>query len=548
MLAYAKGSTLVVANAGDVRAVLASNDASRGLVAKPLSTDHNAKHESEQARLTAAHPNEPDVFKCKLHRNSTRVKSCRVRGILQPTRALGDFAFKYEEFNTLHASFQNGGDGFVIPQPYTPPYILADPETQVHTLTDADQFLILGSDGLWGSLSNEEAVEIVANYASRGVHFRAAQALVNRVIAKKVEKKNHTASPIEILWSTIKCQSKTLLRERLAAFMGPRPDGQTRDEFRMAYLEHIADEVIAVPNRAQQADYYIPNEVFYPLFAKKAVMVLRKIASDTNIDEAKWYNTLRECAGTDLVLHIRLSNRTFLVCCLKKRETYEDNLRANARRMGGEWRRSACMWNKQPSEDDYRNRIMDVVGQPATKWTPTKSDIQTYCRALSVDPHGNVTSRLVSFMERVDDVIDENGLRQQLKDPTMLRTFVKVVAAHVTPSYLRDRVDELMKTVPANDLVAFAGILREQLDRTHNKTTKGAALQNMRRWPTKLFETSGNPEKIAHVQQVDTSSQNEVQRYGPRRLKSERGTQQPRSTDRKQIRTQDTMNALPSCV
>ncbi|RHZ01691.1 hypothetical protein DYB37_012329 [Aphanomyces astaci] len=80
------------------------------------------------------------------------------------------------------------------------------------------------------------------------------------------------------------------------------------------------------------------------------------------------------------------------------------------------------------------------------------------------------------------------------------------------------------------------------------KTTKGAALQNMRRWPTKLFETSGNPEKIAHVEQVDTSSQNEVQRYGPRRLKSERGTQQPRSTDRKQIRTQDTMNALPSCV
>ncbi|KAF0706248.1 hypothetical protein AaE_014213, partial [Aphanomyces astaci] len=28
-------------------------------------------------------------------------------------------------------------------------------------------------------------------------------------------------------------------------FMGPLPDGQTRDEFPMAYLEHIADEVIA---------------------------------------------------------------------------------------------------------------------------------------------------------------------------------------------------------------------------------------------------------------------------------------------------------------
>ncbi|RHZ09814.1 hypothetical protein DYB37_014020, partial [Aphanomyces astaci] len=173
---------------------------------------------------------------------------------------------------------------------------------------------------------------------------------------------------------------------------------------------------------------------------------------------------------------------------VKKRETYEDKLRANAQRMGGEWRRSAVGWIpstdrsllkatctyvwrvpvEQLSEDDYRDRIMEIVGQPATKWTPTKSDMQNYCRTLSVDPHGDVTSRLVSFMERVDDVIDENGLRQQLKDSTMLRTFVKVVAARVTPSYLRDRVEEQMKTVPANDLVAFADILREQLDRTHD--------------------------------------------------------------------------------
>ncbi|RHY76337.1 hypothetical protein DYB38_011615, partial [Aphanomyces astaci] len=52
-----------------------------------------------------------------------------------------------------------------------------------------DRCIRLGSDGLWGDLSNEEAVEIVADYASRGVHFRAAQALVNRVIAKEVETK-----------------------------------------------------------------------------------------------------------------------------------------------------------------------------------------------------------------------------------------------------------------------------------------------------------------------------------------------------------------------
>ncbi|RHY57547.1 hypothetical protein DYB38_013633, partial [Aphanomyces astaci] len=68
------------ATPGDVRAVLASNDAWRGLVATPLSTDHNAKHVSEQNRLTEKHPNETDVVVCR------SPESCRVKGILQPTR------------------------------------------------------------------------------------------------------------------------------------------------------------------------------------------------------------------------------------------------------------------------------------------------------------------------------------------------------------------------------------------------------------------------------------------------------------------------------
>ncbi|RQM30248.1 hypothetical protein B5M09_013233 [Aphanomyces astaci] len=126
-------------------------------------------------------------------------------------------------------------------------------------------------------------------------------------------------------------------------------------------------------------------------------------------------------------------------------------------------------------------------------------------------------------MERVGDVIDENGLRQQLKDPTMVRTFVKVVAARVTPSYLLDRVEEQMKIMPANNLVAFADILREQLDRTHDadmvnqqmnsygSKRKGVALRNMRRKPTKLFETSGNSEEITHKRTGDPPAT----KYGP---------------------------------
>ncbi|KAH9116547.1 hypothetical protein AeMF1_009531 [Aphanomyces euteiches] len=51
-------------------------------------------------------------------------------------------------------------------------------------------------------------------------------------------------NPIENLWSSLKAKVKSLLRERLAAFMGPPPEGSTREEFRMSYLEHVASQSI----------------------------------------------------------------------------------------------------------------------------------------------------------------------------------------------------------------------------------------------------------------------------------------------------------------
>ncbi|RHY91592.1 hypothetical protein DYB37_009356 [Aphanomyces astaci] len=121
--------------------------------------------------------------------------------------------------------------------------------------------------------------------------------------------------------------------------------------------------------------------------------------------------------------------------------------------------------------------------------------------------------------------LHENGLRQQRKDLVMLRTFVKVVAARVTPSYLRDRVEEQMKTVPANDLTWSTNKGTAMVQSVAvKKTTKDAALLSMQRKPTKLYETSGNSEEITHAHRVETSSRNEVQRCGPSRRKSERGT------------------------
>ncbi|KAG9412184.1 hypothetical protein AC1031_015119 [Aphanomyces cochlioides] len=70
-------------------------------------------------------------------------------------------------------------------------------------------------------------------------------------------------NPIENLWSSTKSHVKTLLRERLAAFMGPPPDGQTRDEFRISYLEHIAREVIAAVDTNRLHRLSLRLEHFY---------------------------------------------------------------------------------------------------------------------------------------------------------------------------------------------------------------------------------------------------------------------------------------------
>ncbi|RHZ25895.1 hypothetical protein DYB37_005962, partial [Aphanomyces astaci] len=70
-------------------------------------------------------------------------------------------------------------------------------------------------------------------------------------------------NPIENLWSEFKAHVKTHLRERLAAFMGPPPDGLTREEFRMQYLEHVAQEVIQGIDIQRLNRYALRLEYFY---------------------------------------------------------------------------------------------------------------------------------------------------------------------------------------------------------------------------------------------------------------------------------------------
>ncbi|GLE00248.1 hypothetical protein PINS_up008975 [Pythium insidiosum] len=117
-----RGDQLYVAHAGDSRAILVH---SSGKVT-PLTSDHK--------------PNRPDERR-RVHELGGSVVFWgvwRVEGILAVSRAIGDRMLK--------------------------PFVVAEPEVKELTRTAQDQYLIVASDGVWDTVSNEDAAELVMKH------------------------------------------------------------------------------------------------------------------------------------------------------------------------------------------------------------------------------------------------------------------------------------------------------------------------------------------------------------------------------------------------
>jgi len=220
---------VAIANAGDCRAVVGRHGAAvehsevgahplstAGTVAQAprsttewsaicLSEDHNCRHDGIQEELRAAHPGEDDIVVC---RSST---SCYVKGRLQPTRALGDLYLKYSEFNGKYGTRLYGRH---IKPPYTPPYVTATPEVQVHATDQVrDAFLLLACDGVWvcllrkmcialpafilmqDVLTNQEAIEFIAN--DSGDPLTVSERLVEFVLEREGASKGLTIDQLK---------------------------------------------------------------------------------------------------------------------------------------------------------------------------------------------------------------------------------------------------------------------------------------------------------------------------------------------------------------
>ncbi|XP_030546697.1 probable protein phosphatase 2C 27 [Rhodamnia argentea] len=117
------GRSLLVANAGDCRAVL-----SRGGIALEMSKDHRPCCPREKDRIKSL--------------GGFVVDDEYLNGLLGVTRALGDWHL--EGMKEV-----NGGGG----------PLSAEPELKLVTLMKEDEFLIIGSDGIWEVFTSQNAID-----------------------------------------------------------------------------------------------------------------------------------------------------------------------------------------------------------------------------------------------------------------------------------------------------------------------------------------------------------------------------------------------------
>lgn len=135
VVAVITGNILTVANAGDSRAVLCrrkitGSEEAKGHYAYPMSYDHKPSQTHELNRI--------------LRSGGFVNHFGRINGNLNLSRSIGDL--KYKQVPGIPPAHQ---------------MITAEPDIMQIVLQDDDEFLVLGCDGIWDCLSNENAVDFV---------------------------------------------------------------------------------------------------------------------------------------------------------------------------------------------------------------------------------------------------------------------------------------------------------------------------------------------------------------------------------------------------
>jgi len=157
LVALIINNKLYTANLGDSKAILLSQNLEI-FEYKKVSKVFNCRKKDEQKRLKEKWPNMDDIYKCK------RKKICYVKGRLQPTSTLGDFYLKSPFYNLDIKNLYN--DKYINDkiEKYEGPFIESIPDIKIFNLIKNDNYLIIGSDGLWDYLNSKEIVELTKQF------------------------------------------------------------------------------------------------------------------------------------------------------------------------------------------------------------------------------------------------------------------------------------------------------------------------------------------------------------------------------------------------
>ncbi|ESW10901.1 hypothetical protein PHAVU_009G247700 [Phaseolus vulgaris] len=176
LLVLLHGNDLYTLNLGDSRAVLATCctgnliDGNERLKSIQLTDSHTVDNEAERDRVLADHPDDPKT-----------IVAGKVKGKLKVTRALGVGYLKKKILNDALMGILR------VPDLTSPPYISTDPSLNVHKISDSDQFVIVGSDGLFDFFSNDEAVQLVESYILRNPFGDPAKFLIEQLVARAAD-------------------------------------------------------------------------------------------------------------------------------------------------------------------------------------------------------------------------------------------------------------------------------------------------------------------------------------------------------------------------
>ncbi|KAL8121577.1 putative protein phosphatase 2C 40 [Apium graveolens] len=146
------GKDLYILNLGDSRVVMATHsevgiNKNKVLQAIQLTDSHTVDNDVEKTQLLNSHPDDPMT-----------IVGGKVKGKLKVTRAFGVGYLKKQILNDALMGILR------VRNLKSPPYVSTQPSLCIHEISNADRFIILGSDGLFDFFTNDEIVKLVHSY------------------------------------------------------------------------------------------------------------------------------------------------------------------------------------------------------------------------------------------------------------------------------------------------------------------------------------------------------------------------------------------------